>query len=66
MIVYDPFVNRDFGAKRADSLDTVLTACEVIVVGVGHGQVIEELRTKDLSQKVIVDPCNVVPDLREL
>ena len=65
VIVYDPFVNRDFGAKRADSLDAVLTACEIIVVGVGHGQVIEELRTKDLSQKVIVDPCNVVPDLRE-
>ncbi len=64
VIVYDPFVEHDFGARRVESLDKILQLCEILVLSVGHDVVIDELRGMDLREKVFVDPGNVMPELR--
>ncbi len=64
VIVFDPYVERDYGAKRAESLDELLDACEVVILGVGHDMLVRDLVEKDLSQKVFIDPNNSMPDLK--
>ncbi len=64
VVVYDPYVDRDFGARRAESLDDLLNICEVVVIGAGHDVIIEQLRESDLDEKVVIDPNNVIPDIQ--
>jgi UDP-N-acetyl-D-mannosaminuronic acid dehydrogenase len=62
--VYDPFVDKDFGVHKSNSLDELLEMSEIVVVCVGHDRVLAELGNKDLSDKVLVDPWNLLHGLR--
>lgn len=63
VIVYDPLVSESFGARKAASLDEALDAANLIVMCVGHKQIIDELKSKDLSDKVFFDPRNLLTEL---
>ncbi|MGY5852291.1 MAG: nucleotide sugar dehydrogenase [Candidatus Thorarchaeota archaeon] len=64
VIAYDPLVKEAFGAKNAKTLDELLDESDIVVMCVGHGQILEELKTKDLSKKVFFDPRHLVRDLK--
>ncbi|MFW9893651.1 MAG: nucleotide sugar dehydrogenase [Candidatus Thorarchaeota archaeon] len=64
VIVYDPLVSKSFGAKRADSIDDFLESSEIVVMCVGHNKILDELKSKDLSEKVFFDPRNMMSDLK--
>jgi UDP-N-acetyl-D-mannosaminuronic acid dehydrogenase len=62
--VYDPLVSESFGAKKAESIDELLESSTIVVMCVGHQQIIEELASRDLSDKFFFDPRNMMPDLK--
>jgi UDP-N-acetyl-D-mannosaminuronate dehydrogenase len=62
--VYDPLVAESFGAKKADDIDDLLKSSKIIVMCVGHDQILNELKSKDLSEKVFFDPRNMMPELK--
>ena len=64
VIVYDPLVDEGFGAKQADSMDELLKISDIVVLCVGHDQIIKELETQNLAEKVFVDPRNLLPKMR--
>ncbi len=64
VIVYDPLVDEGFGAKQADSMDELLKISDIVVLCVGHNQIIKDLETSDLAEKVFVDPRNLLPKMR--
>ena len=64
VIVYDPYVNGEYNCRQANNLKELLDLCEVVVLGVGHAQLIQELNSSDLSGKILVDPSNAVPELK--
>ncbi len=64
VIVYDPLVAESFGAKKVDSIDDFLTSSDIVVMCVGHKQILNELKGKNLSDKVFFDPRNMMPELR--
>ncbi|MFX1484444.1 MAG: nucleotide sugar dehydrogenase [Promethearchaeota archaeon] len=64
VIVYDPLVRESFGAKRAENMDDFLKSSEIVVMCVGHTQILDELKSKDLSEKVFFDPRNMMPELK--
>ena len=53
-----------FGAKKADGLDDLLKSSKIVVMCVGHNQILDELRSKDLSEKVFFDPRNLMPEMK--
>jgi UDP-N-acetyl-D-mannosaminuronic acid dehydrogenase len=61
---YDPYTEKDFGTKRAESLENLINTCHVIILSVGHDEVVEELHNLDLSEKVLLDPGNSAPELK--
>ncbi|MFO7837775.1 MAG: nucleotide sugar dehydrogenase [Candidatus Thorarchaeota archaeon] len=63
VIVYDPYVDRDFGGQKACSLEDVVSQCEIIVLAVPHDILIEELQSQDLAGIILVDPWHKVPHL---
>ncbi|MGY5871680.1 MAG: nucleotide sugar dehydrogenase [Candidatus Thorarchaeota archaeon] len=65
VIVYDPLVDEGFGAKQADSLEDLLKVSDIIVLCVGHDQIIKELETLSLAEKVFVDPRSLLPKMRD-
>ncbi len=65
VIVYDPLVDQKFGDRSAESLDDILQACEIVVLGAAHTVLLDELRKKDLSKTVFVDPPGNASDLRD-
>ncbi|RLI57497.1 MAG: hypothetical protein DRO87_01695 [Candidatus Thorarchaeota archaeon] len=64
VIVYDPLVAETFGAKNARDIDDLLNSSETIVMCVGHDQILRELVSKDLSEKVLFDPRHLMPELK--
>jgi UDP-N-acetyl-D-mannosaminuronic acid dehydrogenase len=50
--VYDPYINRDFGAIRAQTIDELLTSCEIIIVAVGHDKILKLLHSANLRDKI--------------
>jgi len=64
VIVYDPLVDEGFGAKQAGSMDELLKISDIIVLCVGHEQIIKDLETSDLAEKIFVDPRNLLPKMR--
>ncbi len=64
VIVYDPLVDEGFGAKQADSMDELLKISDIVVLCVGHNQIIKELEKQNLAEKVFVDPRNLLPKMR--
>ncbi len=64
VIVYDPLVEQMYGDRKAESLDEVLQSCDVVVLGAPHALLLEELREKDLSNVVFVDPPGAASELR--
>ena len=62
--VYDPLVNESFGAKRAESLEELLKTSSIVVMCVGHKQILEEMKSQDLSDKIFFDPRNMMPELK--
>ena len=64
VVVYDPLVNEGYGAKQASSMDELIGDSDIIVLCVGHEQIIMELQESDLSEKVFVDPRNMMPGIR--
>jgi UDP-N-acetyl-D-mannosaminuronic acid dehydrogenase len=64
VFVYDPLVDEGFGAKRVETMDDLLEVADIIVLCVGHDQIIEELQNCDLTEKVFVDPRNLMPNIR--
>ena len=64
VMVYDPLVAESFGAKKADDIDDLLKSSKIIVMCVGHDQILNELKSKDLSEKVFYDPRNIIPELK--
>lgn len=65
VITYDPLVSQETVSMMAQSIDDVLESCEMVVLCVGHDIIVEELHTKELSEKVLLDPTNTVPSLRD-
>ncbi|MGV9169910.1 MAG: nucleotide sugar dehydrogenase [Promethearchaeia archaeon] len=65
VVVYDPYVDRDFGAQKADSLDDVISQCEIIVLAVPHKVLVEDLQSHNLEGIILVDPWNKVPHLKD-
>ncbi|MFW9979144.1 MAG: nucleotide sugar dehydrogenase [Candidatus Thorarchaeota archaeon] len=64
VIVFDPYVDRDFGGKRASSLDEVLNQCNIIILGVAHDILLKDLKERDLSSKTIFDPNGSLHDFK--
>jgi len=64
VVVYDPLVDEGFGAKQAGSMEDLLKISDIVVLCVGHDQIIKELETSDLAEKVFVDPRNLLPKMR--
>ncbi|MBD3157498.1 MAG: nucleotide sugar dehydrogenase [Candidatus Lokiarchaeota archaeon] len=64
VIVYDPYVDRDFGVQKADSLEDVIEQCEIIVLAVPHDTLVENLEDQNLEDIILVDPWNKVPHLQ--
>jgi UDP-N-acetyl-D-mannosaminuronic acid dehydrogenase len=64
VVVYDPLVDESFGAKKAESMDDLLTVSDIIVLCVGHDQIIKELAGQDLTEKVFVDPRSLMPKMK--
>ncbi|TFG06949.1 nucleotide sugar dehydrogenase [Candidatus Thorarchaeota archaeon] len=63
VVVYDPLVREKFGDRKAESLDELLGSCDVIVLGAAHQILKEELRSKNLTQKIFVDPHGTMVDI---
>jgi len=64
VIVYDPLVAESFVAEKPDSIDDFLKSSKIVVLCVGHNQILDELKSKDLSEKVFFDPRNMLPELK--
>ena len=64
VIVYDPLVEESFGAKKAETLDELLKISDIIVLCVGHEQIIKELDEQKLKEKVFVDPRSLMPNMK--
>ncbi len=64
VIVYDPIVDERHGEKKVDSIDDVLSSCDVLVLGSAHQILKEELRGLDLTKKVLVDPHGTMTDIK--
>jgi UDP-N-acetyl-D-mannosaminuronic acid dehydrogenase len=64
VIVYDPLVAESFGAKKAESMDDFLRSSDIVVMCVGHNQILDEMKSRDLSEKVFFDPRNMMPELK--
>jgi len=64
VIVYDPLVNESFGAKQADSMVELLNNSDIVVLCVGHDQIIKELEAQNLTEKIFVDPRNLMPQMK--
>ncbi|TFH01214.1 MAG: hypothetical protein E4H14_18825, partial [Candidatus Thorarchaeota archaeon] len=64
VIVYDPLVDEGFGAKQAETMDELLKVSDIIVLCVGHDQIVKELAGQDLTEKVFVDPRNLMPKMK--
>ena len=62
--VFDPLVKESFGAKKAESLDDLLNSCKIITLCVGHQQIVTGLSSNNLSDKIFVDPRNMMPELK--
>ncbi|MHA2140834.1 MAG: nucleotide sugar dehydrogenase [Candidatus Thorarchaeota archaeon] len=59
VIVYDPLVDQKFGDRKAETIDDILQSCDIVVLGAAHDSLLKELREKDLSKIVFVDPPGV-------
>lgn len=55
--VYDPFVHENIVENQYQDFDEFLQAVDLVVIMVGHGQIIENM--EKLSNKVILDTRNV-------
>lgn len=55
--VYDPFVHDNIVESQYQNFDEFLKAIDLVVIMVGHGQIIENM--EKLSNKVILDTRNV-------
>lgn len=64
VIVYDPLVADSFGARRAKDMDDFLKSSDIVVMCVGHDQIRDELKSKDLTDKVFFDPRHLLPELK--
>ena len=64
VFVYDPLVRENYGGKKVDSLDDLLELTDILVLCVGHDRVLNELESRDLSEKVFVDPRNLLPEMK--
>ena len=64
VIVYDPLVTASFVVERADNIDDLLESSKIVVLCVGHKQILDELKLKDLSEKVFFDPRNMMLELK--
>jgi len=64
VIVYDPLVDENFGAKQAKTLDELLEVSDIIVLCVGHDLIIKDLERCDLTEKVFVDPRSLMPKMK--
>ncbi len=65
VVVYDPLVNQEFGDRAVDSLNEMLQACDIVVLGAAHDILVEELSAGNLRETVLVDPAGKVPNLSE-
>ena len=65
VIVYDPLVDESYGARRTESMKEFLETSDIIVLCVGHDQIVKELQESDLSEKIFFDPRNMMPNLRQ-
>jgi UDP-N-acetyl-D-mannosaminuronic acid dehydrogenase len=65
VIVYDPLVDEGYGARLAESFDDLVEEADIIVLCVGHNQILKELQKGDLSEKTFFDPRNMLPDIRD-
>lgn len=65
VVVYDPLVRESFGANNAQSLNELLYSSSIVVMCVGHRKILEELRSKNLSDKILIDPRHIVPEFRD-
>lgn len=57
--VYDPYVKREFFANQVYDLDNFLDSLELVVVMVGHNEIIES--QDRLSDIAVFDTCHVLP-----
>ncbi|MHA1481404.1 MAG: nucleotide sugar dehydrogenase [Candidatus Thorarchaeota archaeon] len=64
VIAFDPFVKENFGFKKVETLDVLLEKAEIIVIGASHKEVIQALKTKDLADKILIDPWGIMHDFR--
>lgn len=64
VIVYDPLVHDSFGHTKASSVKHLLELSTIIVLAVGHRNILNELDSEDLSNKTLIDPKNIKPNLR--
>jgi UDP-N-acetyl-D-mannosaminuronic acid dehydrogenase len=64
VVVHDPLVDQKHGDRTVESVDEILQSCDVIVLGSAHSVLCQELRNKDLSKKVLVDPSGKLSDLK--
>ncbi|MCJ7817932.1 MAG: hypothetical protein MUP60_03695, partial [Candidatus Thorarchaeota archaeon] len=59
-----PLVDEGFGAKQAETMDELLKVSDIIVLCVGHDQIVKELAGQDLTEKVFIDPRNLMPKMK--
>lgn len=65
VVVYDPHVDRDFGAQKTDTLEDLVSLCEIIVLAVPHDQLLKNLEKQNLKNKILVDPWNKLAHLKK-
>lgn len=65
VMVYDPLIDEGYGARVAETLEDLLEASDIVVLCVGHDQILDGLLKSDLSEKIFFDPRNMVPNLRD-
>ena len=64
VIVYDPIVEEQHGHRKVDSIEDVLSSCDVLVLGSAHEILKDELRKLELAKKVFVDPHGTMTDMK--
>jgi UDP-N-acetyl-D-mannosaminuronate dehydrogenase len=45
-------------------MDDFLRSSDIVVMCVGHNQILDEMKSRDLSEKVFFDPRNMMPELK--
>jgi UDP-N-acetyl-D-mannosaminuronic acid dehydrogenase len=62
--VFDPLVEHEVGDRKVDSIDEILQSCDIVVLGVAHDLLLNDLEDKDLSGIVFVDPSGAAQEFR--